>query len=74
MIVPEQLFTREPADALHESTLHLAAIDHRSDRVTDVLEDVGAKQAVGAGEPVDFDFRDGGGIDEVVKGFANASR
>ena len=39
---PTQLLAREPAHALHEAALDLAAVDARVQRVADVVEDVDA--------------------------------
>src|SRR5690606_4175316 len=51
--VPAQLLQRQPAGALHVPALDLTQVDERRQRVTDVVDDVGAQRAVGAGEPVD---------------------
>ena len=68
--VPDQLLGREPADALHEAALDLAAIDQRRQRVADVVQDVDAQQPVLAGEAVDLDLAHRRAVGEVVERLA----
>src|SRR5262249_32919581 len=70
----EQLFDRQPADALHEPAFDLPAIDDRRKRVADVFEDVAAEQPIAARERIDLDFRYRGAVDEIVERSAASRR
>ena len=68
--VPAQLLERQPAGALHVAALDLAEVDQRRQRVADVVRDVGAHGAVGAGEAIDLDLGDGCPVGVVLEGSA----
>ncbi len=66
-LVPPQLFRSQPADALHVATLYLAEIDRRVQRVAAVVQDVGAQDAVLAGQRVDDHLGHCRAVGEVVE-------
>ena len=43
-LVPPQLFTGEPAHALHEAAFHLPHVDRGIQRAADIMQDVDAQQ------------------------------
>src|SRR5215216_5865581 len=65
--VPAQVLEGEPAGPLHEGALDLAEVHQGREAVTDVVDDVDAPRAVGAGEAVDLDLGGGGPVGEVLE-------
>src|SRR5581483_7682090 len=64
--VPDELLARQPAHALDEAALDLAAVDGRVERAPDVVQQVGAQQARLPGQRVDDHFGAGRAVGEVV--------
>src|SRR5581483_2137569 len=71
--IPHEFLKREPTGALQESAFYLAAIDERTHRIADILENVGAQQATIARESVDLYFRYRGSEGKIVERLAAAS-
>src|SRR5579883_1554021 len=68
LLVPDEFLGRQPARTLHEPSLYLAKIDGRIERAADIVEDVGAQDAVLAGERIDGDLRHRGPVCEIEEG------
>ena len=66
-LVPAQVLQRQPARSLHEAALDLAEVDQRREAVADVVHDVDAAGAVGAGEAVDLDLGRRDAVGEVLE-------
>ncbi len=58
-VVPPQFLRCQPARPLDETTLDLAEIHRRIQRVTAVVHDVHAQHAILAGQGIDDDFGHG---------------
>ena len=67
MFVPPELFGRQPADALHVTAFDLAEIDGRIQRITAVVQDVGAQYPILSGQRIDNDLGNGGAVGVVVE-------
>ena len=65
--IPDQLLGGQPARALNISALDLADIQSRIQAGPGVMQQIGAQDAVFAGEGVDHHFGDGGPIGEIEK-------
>src|SRR5215475_11002256 len=67
LVVPLQLLGGEPAHALNEATLNLAAIDGFVDGIADIMKDVHPQETMHPGEPIDFDLSNSRPIGEIMK-------
>ena len=56
IVIPQEFLECQPAYPLDKPALHLAPIDDRRNRISDVLEDVGADQTVGTRKSIDLDL------------------
>ena len=70
LVVPHQFFAGEPAHALHKTALNLADINGRIQRRAHVMQNVGAQQAVFAGQRIHQHFTAGRAVGEVIERFA----
>ena len=64
-VIPDELFGCQPACALDIGAFDLSDVERRVEALADVMEDVGAEDAVLAGEGIDDDFGDCRAMGEV---------
>ena len=70
LVVPDDLFHRQPAHALDEAAFDLPAVDRRVERAADVVQEIGAQEPRFSGERVDRHLRHRGAVGEVVERLA----
>jgi hypothetical protein len=66
-VVPPKLLGGQPVHALDETALDLAEIAGRVKRLTGVMQNIHAAQAVFAGQGIHLDFRHCGPVREIVE-------
>ena len=67
LVVPPQLFRREPAHSLDEAALDLAHVDRRVQRLADIVQNVDAQQPIFAGQRVHDYFGHRGTVAKIVE-------